>query len=543
MEGEESRDAEPQRLLEPISQRPLEVAAIAQDNLVENRLTADQVIESITALVPHDEYFKKIRRPLRGNFELRNGLLYFKNRVYVPDDSRIRATILYQAHDSPLAGHVGRDKTYANVRRSYWWPGLHDAVKEYVATCDMCQRIKALRHKPHGLLQPLEVPKEPWTHISMDHIMHLPSSNGYDSILVIVDRFSKMAKFVPAKSSDDAPQLASQFLHHVFADHGLPRDIVSDRGPTFASKFFTSICRQLNIKSSLSTAYHPQTDGQTERVNAILEEYLRAYLNFAEDNWYDLLPVAQFRYNSTEHSSTGQPPFVLLTGTLPRGEITPSVSAVPAADDRLKYLKQAQDRARVALKQAQDRYKHYADRYRINAPTFNPGDKIRIRRDNILPSTRPSPALDYRFIGPFEVIQAVGPSAYRIKLPKKYRIHNVFHVSRLEPYATSQNVPRLQQPDPPEPELINDELHYKVQEIFDSKFVGRHRTFKYFVQFEGEGIHERQWVKALDLDHTAPQVVAFHLQYPDKPITQVRKTAIARHLRRRPTSSNQHASR
>ena len=533
MKGGNAKEAAPQVLLEPVSEKFLEVsAAEARMRTASERMTAEQLTARIKDILPLDPLFLEQAKKDDPDFEVRNNLLYRQDSVYVPADSSLRATILFQAHDSPLAGHVGRDKTLANVQRHYWWPGMAKYVQDYVSGCDMCQRTKAPRHRPHGLLQPLPVPSTPWSHITLDHITQLPRSNGFDAILVVVDRFTKMAIFAPAETTDDAPKLAKQFIRCVFANHGLPEDIVSDRGPTFASSFFRALCSELGIHSSLSTAYHPQSDGQTERTNQILEQYLRCYLGHLQDDWHDLLPIAQFAYNSTTQSSTQQAPFFLNYGRLPRGEITPSPTTLPMVNDYLSELKTAQNLAHDTLKKAQERYKHYADLRRQDAPIIRPGHKVLVRREGYVPSDRPSSSLDYRFIGPYKVLKRVGPSAYQLELPEYVRIHNVFHVSRLEPYRNNRTLDRLVEPPPPHPELVDGQAHHTVERILDSRRHGRGQVLQYFVHFQGYPVSDREWVPASDLNHDALPVVAFHSKYPSKPITQARRAALDRLIHR-----------
>ena len=532
LEGGKASEAEPQILLESVSEQVLEVSATtAAPSCPDTRMSAAQLLDRIRAAQSQDDYCRAACQSLPRNHHVHDNVLLVKDAIYVPDEAILRATVLYQAHDSPLAGHPGRDKTLDSVRRRYWWPGLTTYVQDYVASCDTCQRTKAPRHRPNGLLAPLPIPEHPWTHITMDHITHLPPSHGYDAILVIVDRFTKMSKFIPANSTDDAVQLADQFMHHVVADYGIPQDIVSDRGPTFASKFFRAVCKHLGIKSSLSSAYHPQSDGQTERVNQILRQYLRCHVNHLQDNWYSLLPLARFAYNSTTQASTKQPPFMLNHGYLPRCEITPTISPLPHAQDYISRRHEAQEIARQALREAQDRYKRNADRHRQDDPVFETGQEVLLRRDGFLPSSRPSAPLDCRFLGPFKIIERIGPVAYRLDLPDHMSIHNVFHVSRLERYTPNPIEGRLQDPPPPEPEIINGQEHYFVERILDSRFNKRKRRKpEYYVHYRGLGIHEREWVPASDMSHDAPAVVDFHSTYPTKPVAPARKRAIAKIL-------------
>ena len=173
----------------------------------------------------------------------------------------------------------------------------------------MCQRSKAVRHAPYGLLQPNEVPDQPWRSIAMDFITDLPNSNGYDTILVVIDRLTKMSHFIPCRKDLDARQFATLFMQHVIHLHGISRDIITDRGSLFTSELWKETTKNLGIERRLSTAFHPQTDGQTERTNAILEQYLRSYINYQQDNWSDLIAIAEFAYNNGYQETIKTTPF------------------------------------------------------------------------------------------------------------------------------------------------------------------------------------------------------------------------------------------
>ena len=221
-----------------------------------------------------DQQWSSVRSALMSgklidNLSLQDDLVLFKNRMYLPDCNDLKLTVTRQAHDAKVAGHFGRDKTMELLTRNYYWPNLDDWVRTYLKTCDACQRNKTVGHKKYGRLQPLEVPYRPWEHISMDFITDLPKVNGYDQIWVIVDRFTKMAHFIPLKNRQ-AHTLAIAFIREIWRLHGLPIGVVSDRDTVFISKLWSEVMRLLDVSQDMSTAYHPQTDGQTERVNQVL---------------------------------------------------------------------------------------------------------------------------------------------------------------------------------------------------------------------------------------------------------------------------------
>jgi len=209
------------------------------------------------------------------NFSIKKDLILYKNRWYIPKDESLRRTIMEADHDSKIAGHFGTYKTIGRVRANFYWPKIDENITEYVRSCDICQRNKVIRHKKFGLIELLEVPMKPWTSISVDFIVGLPKSDRYTKIWVIVERFSKIAHFIPLRTEEHIKELALTFVKEIWHLHGLPESIVSDRDPRFTSKFWTSLIQLLQVKLNLSTAFHPESDGQTERVNQTLEQYLR----------------------------------------------------------------------------------------------------------------------------------------------------------------------------------------------------------------------------------------------------------------------------
>ncbi|SOV03297.1 uncharacterized protein UDID_18617 [Ustilago sp. UG-2017a] len=416
-------------------------------------------------------------------------LLTYRDSVCVPDVDDLRLLIIQDRHNSPSVGHPGRRKTLSLVRRSFFWPGLSKFVHTFVDSCETCRRIKAARHKPYGHLKSLPVPPHPWSSISMDLIEQLPPSSGFTAILVVVDRLTKMATFVPTTNTLDAPELAKLFLRHVYSKHGLPTSIMSDRGSEFTSHFWRSLSALLGIGNHFSSAYHPQSDGQTERVNQVLEQYLRGYSNHLQTNWSDLLPLAEFSYNNAEHASTQLTPFFANYGYHPRFSFDntdpASLPLFPAARLYADQLKQLHEYVRGELDKANRQSAEQFDKHRLPSPQFQPGDRVWLSADNIR-SLCPTKKLDYRRLGPFSVSEIISSHAYRLQLPPSMKIHNVFHVDRLEPYVAN-TIPNRVQPPPPPVEVESD-LEYEVEQILDSKVDHHYRDpLFYLVRWVGYG--------------------------------------------------------
>lgn len=485
-----------------------------------------EILDLIRQGQEEDEELQELKEKIGTTEEVDNislrtdGLLLFDERLYVPNNDTLKLKIIRSRHDHPTAGHPGRTKTLQLIRRDYYWPRITDFVDRYVASCFTCRRTKTARHKRYGLLQPLPVPTEPWISISMDYIGKLPKSSGFDAILVVVDRLTKMAHFIPSYTTTSSPELAKIFLSHIFSKHGVPSDIVSDRGSIFVSQFWSELMRVLGVKQNLSTAYHPQTDGQTERVNQVVEAYLRAYVDYAQDDWAEWLPLAEFAYNNAEHSSTGMSPFYANYGFHPRleaSEILPSTNtpAIASAQEFLKGLRKTQKEAQEAIVKAVGTHKVNYDKRRKDAPPYKEGDKVFLSAENIK-TTRPTKKLSERQLGPYEVLNVVSPSAVRLKLPESLnRIHPVFGVNLLEP-AKENNIPgRTQEVAPPV--VATNTVEWDVEEVVDSRWYwGR---LEYRVKWKGsEGKKdEYTWEPKAHLEDAPDLVAAFHRAHPKKP--------------------------
>ncbi|SGZ26524.1 BQ5605_C024g09932 [Microbotryum silenes-dioicae] len=477
-------------------------------DLIKFHLSQDPVSNQIVNDLNHDS-------TLHPYVKLQDNLLLHHDKIYIPNAEPLKVKLLAQAHDSLLSGHPGQVKTFELLDRNYTWPGMRQFVNNYVKTCDSCQRNKPTHHRKHGHLQPLPIPSKPWSSLSMDHIVDLPPSSGFDCVLVVVDRLTKEAHFIPTHKTDSSRDLARTFLTHVFKLHGLPTDIVSDRGATFTSNWWSEFLAMLKIKPNLSTAFHPESDGQTERTNQTLEHYLRHFCDYLQTNWSELLPLAEFAYNNSFHSSIGASPFYVTRGYHPRLEVSLRDSFVTDVPKYLQHLRSVQETARKQILQAQETQARFANLKRKPSPPFKIGDQVLLNRKNIQTS-RPSSKLDSHKLGPFRIQRIISPVAFKLELPASMKIHPVFHVSLLEPYQANSLASRCSNPPPP-PEIINGEEEYQVEQILDSRNNRRSRRLEYFVDWTGYGPQDRQWVSAADFDDDDSLVIEFHTRYPHKP--------------------------
>jgi len=290
-----------------------------------------------------------------GLCEENNGLLMYNGLIWIPDNNTLRLRILRDHHDAQAVGHPGQTRTLELVSRNFYWPGQRKYVHRYVDHCDTCHRIKPIRHAPCRLLKPLELPHRPWDTISTDFITSLPTSIRKNALWVIIDRLTKMGHFVACQDTMNPEDLADHFLRQVIRPHRLPSSIVSGRGSLFTSNFWKRVTEALGISRNLSAAFHPQTDGQTERANATLEQYLRAYCNYQQDDWETLLPIDKFCYNNTQTGTTRITAFFANYGNHPRflPDLGTQNDEPPEVSEYVEALRRLHEELRAEIKEAQ----------------------------------------------------------------------------------------------------------------------------------------------------------------------------------------------
>jgi hypothetical protein len=439
-----------------------------------------------------------------GRYTIDKNMLYLidveRLRLCVPKLNEVRREIIRINHDIPLAGHLGLDKTYEKITRHYYWNRMFDDVSAYIRSCDSCQKVKAVNEKPSGLLVPTEIPEGRWLSVSMDFIVGLPETpRGHNAISVFVDRFTKRPIFAASRVTDTARDVAILFIKEVVSKHGVPLSIISDRDPKFTSEFWQEFTKLIGIDLKMSTAMHPQTDGQTERMNRTLEEMLRHYVDYNQRNWDELLPMVEFAYADSVQTSTGMTPFYADLGRHPnRIQLLQGQQWVHMDVKQLKEsLTAIQQRVHDSLIEAQYRQKHYADQKRRDVE-FEIGDKVLLDRSRInLDAFRQvkSQKLLAKYMGPYKILERIGKVAYRLELPPGSNAHPVFHVSALRSYTD---------PGPdrafarPEPVQVGSEDEYHVEEILDERV--RRKRKEYLVRWRGYPLEESTWEPVENLE-------------------------------------------
>ena len=323
----------------------------------------EQLNSDILSMLPDDLVYKAhLVEPMNRWSVTPDGFLHQDNLIYFLDSNDLCLHVLRYKHDHILSRYPGQNKTVEMIRCDYTWPGLREFVKKYCKSCTTCMRAKLQRHKPYDLLKQIPIPERLWNSISMDFIETLPTSSGSDSILVIVDRLSKQAIFIPTTIHCTSEDLAVLFVTHVFSKHGVPEHVTSDRGSEFVSRFFHSLRKALNMKLHFTSGYHPEGDGQTERTNQTLEQYLWIFCNYQLDNWFTLLPLAEFAYNNTPSSTTGISPFFTNKGYHPNLTVHPKHDLASShAKDLVVNLDELHQELKSTIVEAQLRYQGPAD--------------------------------------------------------------------------------------------------------------------------------------------------------------------------------------
>lgn len=451
--------------------------------VIQNCQKEDALAKDIISQLTHSRRLSGVG----SGWTLNQGILRTNNAIYVPKDQALINEIMHRHHDDRHAGHYSWKRTKDLIARKFFWKNMEQDIHNYVQQCILCQRTKPRRHTVYGELSPLPIPQRPFQEITMDFVTDLPPSKVgsivHDAILVVVDRYTKAARYIPVTKDIDAVQLSKVMYEEIFLRYGWPEGIISDRGSVFTSAFWAAVCHHTGIQRKLSTAFHPQTDGQTERQNSTMEQYLRCYCEWQQDDWAELLLTAEFAYNSMKHTSSGLAPYEALYGYLPQVDVQlsePKTQSIPEAKKRVQEMQSRRKVLEDRLRDAQESQAKYANKRR-QPMSFDEGTRVMLNTKNIR-LARPSKKLSEKFIGPFTIIGRCGTHAYKLRLPATMRIHPVFHVSLLEKaYEPNERTVT------PAYEVQDEGSEDEVEKIVDFKI--RYRKPQYLVKWKGWG-HE-----------------------------------------------------
>ena len=492
---------------DPVVLLPDNLFIAAMDTTLADRIRAvqakDQVVMDALAAAKDGTVL-----PMKSTLEdwsFEDGLVFFQSRCYVPPDQDLRREVVRRYHDLRPMGHPGQFGTLELLRREYWWPGMSVFVRNYVQGCAACQQSKPNTHPTSPPLMPIpaKANARPFETTTIDFITDLPPSNGFDSIMVMADHdATKGVILSPCSKTIDALETTRLIHRDLYKRFGLPSRIISDRGPQFASKVFQELTKLLGVKSSLSTAYHPQTDGGTERMNQEIEAYLRAFCGNNATTWADYLPDIEFTHNQRLAQNRNASPFFLMMGYNPRAipTVVPKTT-VPAVEERLENLEKARQEAMAAHELARQRM---AERITRGFTPFTKGQKVWLEAKN-LRFLKDHKKLAMKRQGPFEIIEVLGPLTYKLKLPSQWQIHDVFHAALLTPYRENDtHGPNFELPPP---DLIAGEEEYEVEAIVGHR--KRYGKMQFFVKWKGYPTSENSWEPVTNLENADELLSAY----------------------------------
>lgn len=444
--------------------------------LWETRLADVPLLQDLRTAAKKDEvYQQRLTAERDDGLMVGDGLLWTCDGLYyVPDDRELQQRLIREVHDTPTGGHMGLKKTLRRLMTTCWWPGMKNHIADYVMGCITCASTKPSLQKPAGKLHPLPIPARPWQVISIDFVGPLPmTTDWFDYVLVVVDKFSKMGHFIATTSNVTAKKTAELLIDNVIRLHGIPEAIISDRGTQFTAELFRQVWKALGTELRMSTSYHPQSDGQTERTIRELEHQLRIHANRSKGQWKEWLSVVEMHYNSDVHESTGKTPYELngvswrdafaLAMRKPTAEMTSD-----GAQQIVDGMKAAWEDARQVMLRQREQQKKFADKSRRDE-RYSVGDLVMLSTDKLAVGRG---KLADRYVGPFRVEEVRDNGVnVRLALPKEFgRLHPIFHIEKLKKFTASKiDWPGRVQIDRPPPVMVDGERQYWALRIIGKK--------------------------------------------------------------------------
>jgi len=428
-------------------------------------------------------------------------------KLAVPPNLTIKREIMRVVHEGLITGHPGRDETIAQTQRNYWWPDMRAWIADYVQGCATCQQNKIVTHRtrPPMYKIPTDPAALPFQQIAMDLIIGLPESNRHDSILTIVDHgCSCAAVFLPCHREISGPKIAQLYFDNIYRWFGLPKKIISDRDPRFTLHFGKALAAKLGVAQNLSTAFHPQTDGLSERKNQWIEQYLRLLTTAQQDDWDEWLTIASAVHNDHINSMLGMTPNEALFRYHP--SLYPQIAVdTPneAVESRLDLLYQKRAQATAAINKAARTPHVIKELFRVRDQVWLDGKNL------VLPYH--SNKLAPRRQGPFRIKQIISPVTFQLELPTSWRIHDVFHTSLLTSFKeSSAHGPNYSRPPP---DLVDEDPEYEVEAIINHRFFGQWRQLQYLIKWKGYPHSDNMWEPVENL-HAEALVKAYHRKHP-----------------------------
>lgn len=554
-----------QNMADPLSRHPhflISCLSVVQTEGTLARADASQPIsggiafkpflERVQAATRNDPWFKNAHNITSNQLTSLRGVYYKGKQLVIPAGDDLRTFVMQRMHNDPYAGHPGRDRTIHAVRRLFWWPTLAKDVTAYVSQCHSCQMNKSSSRTYSGKLMPLPIPEGAWDTVTLDFVTDLPlTAKNHNGVMVVVDYLTKMVRLIPITPNFTAESVAEAFVNNIFSLHGLPRKLITDRDTRFTKLFWQALQSRLFEQHAKSTAYHPETDGNTERVNRLMQDIIRHYVAANQDNWDQYLGLCEFAINSGYHDSIQSTPFVLNFGRNPKSpmEVLTSLrkdpdedepepnkktkkskkddkkktareySSMPAAVKFVEHMQHTLEHAKFCLQAAQSRQKAYADKHRADAPPYKVGDLVALKTTNIKFKFGCSKLLP-KFVGPFKITQVINPVAFRLELPPSMaKLHDVFHSSLLKPYNAGDG----SRPIPPPPDLIDGEEEYEVEAILghEDRRVGNQYKRYYLVRWAGYSQEHDSW-EPVSLLRNSAELVSDYLRDKNVPAEPVK---------------------
>src|ERR1700759_2310956 len=504
------------------------------------RSTFTSIADEIKSLTAKDRFASLVkanlsagRTPIKSvltDWSNQDGVIRYQNKIYIPEDNDLRSSIIKLHHDTPHAGHLGCFKTIKLRKQDYWWPGMNQTVTNWIKGCATCQQMKVNTHPTKPGLKPIKSDAtRPFQQVTVDFITALPPSDGYDSIMVVVAHgLTKGVIYTPCNKTIDALSTAQMFIDHVWKRFGLPDIIISDRGPQFGSRVFQEMCKLLKIDHRMSTAYHPQTDGETERVNQEIETYLRIFCASEPKKWNTYLPMAEFAHNNRAHETSKMSPFQIMYGTDPKGIPTafPRINT-PAIENRLTELMKIRQEALTAHELARQLM---ISRSKSKPFTFKEGDLVWLENRHLkipYPSSKLAPKRE----GPFKIEKVLGRHVYQLKLPFQWGKHPVFNATLLTPYhETDEHGPNYIKPPP---DLIDGEEQYEVETILAHRRKGK--GIEYLIKWKEYSSNENTWEPESNLSNSEEILDEYKKEHQLDEVQQKSKRPLLSSSSRKPT--------